>query len=193
MNLAVLVSGRGSNLQAILDAGLAVTVVVSNVADAKALDIAMAHGVETLVLREKARGERDQRLVHELAQRDIELIALAGYNRIFTPEVPRAFPNRILNIHPSLLPSFPGLAPIPQQSALQAGVKIAGCTVHIVTADLDAGPIVAQAAVPVLPDDTVETLSARILEQEHRVFPEVLRKFMQGKLRVSGNRAWLLD
>ncbi|HEU0167549.1 MAG TPA: phosphoribosylglycinamide formyltransferase [Chloroflexota bacterium] len=193
MTVAILVSGRGSNLKAILEAGIPVRVVVSNVSEAPALSIATAHGVETLVLAERSRTERDQHLLRELAQRQVDLIALAGYNRVFTDAVPEAFPNRILNIHPSLLPAFPGLNPGPQRDALEAGVKLAGCTVHIVTAALDAGPIVAQSAVSVLPDDSVESLSARILEQEHILFPRTIRAVMQGKLRVEGNRAWLLD
>jgi phosphoribosylglycinamide formyltransferase-1 len=193
LNLAALVSGRGSNLRAILEAGLPVRAVLSNVPDAPALDIARQHHVETVILRERNRQERDQHLLRELAAREVDLLALAGYNRIFSPAVPAAYPNRILNIHPSLLPSFPGLAPVPQRSALEAGVKIAGCTVHIVTNDVDAGPIVAQATVPVLPDDSVESLSQRILVQEHRLFPQTLRAVLAGKLKVEGNRAWLLD
>jgi phosphoribosylglycinamide formyltransferase-1 len=195
--LAVLVSGRGSNLQAILDAGVEAALVVSNVKDAPALAIARAHGVETLVQpspREVGgREQRDQLLVQDLRARGVTLLALAGYNQILSSCLLEAFPNRIVNVHPSLLPAFAGgMAPAPQRQALEYGVKVSGCTVHLVTADVDAGPILAQACVPVLPDDTVESLADRILVQEHRLLPEVLRQLLAGELAIDGRRAAIL-
>ncbi|HEX6512549.1 MAG TPA: phosphoribosylglycinamide formyltransferase [Chloroflexota bacterium] len=193
MNLAVLVSGRGSNLQAILEAGLPVRIVVSNNPAAQALEIARDRAVETLVQPKAGREERDARLVEELRARDVGLIALAGYNQVLSGCVLEAFPNRIVNVHPSLLPAFAGgMAPQPQRMALEYGVKVAGCTVHLVTAEVDAGPILAQASVPVLTDDTVESLSERILQQEHRLFPDVLRQMLTHRLVLDGRRATLL-
>jgi len=197
VSLAVLASGRGSNLEAVLKAGLPVRVAVSNNPEALALEIAREHGVETLLQpspREVgSREERDRLLLRELEARSVDLIALAGYNQILTPVLLDAFPNRIVNVHPSLLPAFAGgMAPEPQRQALAYGVKISGCTVHLVTADVDAGPILAQACVPVLPDDTVETLSDRILEQEHRLLPEVLGQLMAGRLVLNGRRTAIL-
>ena len=183
--IAVLVSGRGSNLQAILEAGLPVRAVVSNNPQAAALEVARKHGVEALVQPKLPRSERDDLLVSELRARDVGLIALAGYNQILSACVLDAFPERVVNVHPSLLPAFGGgMAPEPQRQALEYGVKVSGCTVHLVTADVDAGPILAQACVPVLHDDTVDSLSARILVEEHRLFPNVLRRLMSGELPV---------
>jgi phosphoribosylglycinamide formyltransferase 1 len=193
-DLAVLVSGRGSNLKAILDAGLPVKLVVSNSSEAGGLRIARERGVETLVQpKPKDAGGRERRdglLVDELRRRNVGLLALAGYNQILSDCLLEAFPNRIVNIHPSLLPAFAGgMAPAPQREALEYGVKVSGCTVHLVTAELDAGPILAQACVPVLAGDTVETLSQRILVEEHRLLPEVLRGLMGGRLALEGRRA----
>jgi phosphoribosylglycinamide formyltransferase 1 len=195
--LAVLASGRGSNLRAILDAQVPVRLVASNNPDAAALDIARQHGVETLVQPKPSevggREQRDQLLVHELMSRGVDLLALAGYNQILSNCLLDAFPGRIVNIHPSLLPAFAGgMAPAPQRAALEHGVKVSGCTVHVVTADVDGGPILAQACVPVLPDDTVESLSDRILEQEHRLLPEVLQQLMNGSLLVNGRKVTIL-
>jgi phosphoribosylglycinamide formyltransferase 1 len=196
-NLAVLVSGRGSNLEAILQAGLPVTLVASNNAEAGALRIAQRQGVETMVQPKPrdvgGRAQRDALLLRELQRRDVGLLALAGYNQILSACLLEAFPARIVNVHPSLLPAFAGgMAPEPQRQALEYGVKVSGCTVHLVTADVDAGPILAQACVPVLPDDTVESLSDRILAEEHRLLPAVLRQVMAGSLALDGRRAAIL-
>jgi phosphoribosylglycinamide formyltransferase-1 len=194
--IGVLVSGRGSNLQAILEAiargelQAQVGLVISSRATAPALAIAADHGIpaRTLRLRDFAnRAELGAAIVATLRDAGVELIVLAGYNLIFDPCVVRAFPNRILNIHPSLLPAFAGgMAPKPQAEALAAGVKISGCTVHYVTDDVDAGPILAQAAVPVLDDDTVETLSARILAEEHRLLPLAIALALSGRVHIAG-------
>jgi len=183
VKLAVLVSGRGSNLAAILEAGVPVELVVCNVPEAPAIQIAADHHVPVYLQPRPAeaggRAARDQLLVDELRRRDIGLLALAGYNQILSESVVDAYPGRIVNVHPSLLPAFVGgMAPVPQRQALEQGVKVSGCTVHLVTREVDAGPILAQATVPVLPDDTVESLSQRILAQEHRLLPEVLRELL---------------
>ena len=179
--LGVLISGRGSNLKAIIDAieqqtlDASIAVVISNRADAPGLDHAIKAGIETLVLSHKAyatREDYDRALVAELQQRDVALVCLAGFMRIFSPVFVDAFPNRILNIHPSLLPKYAGLQP--QQQALDDGAAVSGATVHIVNKDLDAGPIVRQREVPVLPGDTARTLADRILEVEHALYPEAI-------------------
>src|SRR6185503_12814987 len=176
--LAVLISGRGSNLQAIIDAiqtgrlDASIVVVVSNRPEARGLARARAAGIETLVLDAKAypdRGACDRAIAGALREREVELVCLAGYMRLVGPPLLEAFPQRILNIHPSLLPCFRGLDA--QRQALDHGVRVSGATVHLVTADLDDGPIVLQAAVPVLERDTVESLAARILVEEHRIYP----------------------
>lgn len=193
--LGVLISGRGSNLQAILDAvaagrlDAAVAVVIANKADAYGLERARAAGVETAVLSHKgyaSREDYDRALVAELRARDVGLVCLAGFMRLLTPVFVDAFPNAILNVHPSLLPSFPGVD-APRQ-AVEHGVKVSGVTVHLVTADLDAGPIVLQSVVPVLPGDTPETLAARILPEEHRAYVEAIRTILDGRWRVEGRR-----
>ena len=199
--LAVMVSGRGSNLDAIFraiergDLHARVTLVISSRSDAPALEIAREHGAEARVIAPKtfaSRAEAGAAIVAALHDAEVEAVALAGYKPILDASVVAAYPNRILNVHPSLLPAFAGgMAPKPQADALAAGVKISGCTVHIVTAEVDAGPIVAQAAVPVLDDDTVETLSARILAEEHRLLPLALEWLLSGRLRIGENRAWL--
>jgi phosphoribosylglycinamide formyltransferase-1 len=178
--IAILLSGRGSNFAAIarnvaagvIDAEIAV--VISNRPGAAGIALAEQLGLPALVVpsQGKQREEYDRLLVAELQQRNVDLVCLAGFMRLLSPTFVRAFPNRILNIHPSLLPSFPGLEA--QRQALEHGVKITGCTVHYVDENLDAGPILLQAAVPVLPDDTVETLSARILVEEHRLYTEAI-------------------
>lgn len=184
--LGVLLSGRGSNFQAILRAiqdgrlEAEIAVVISNVPDAPGLAYAAAQGLKTVALNSKGvkRAEFDQLLVAELDRAQVDLVVLAGYMRLLSPEFVQHYEGRMLNIHPSLLPSFKGLHA--QKQALEAGVKIAGCTVHYVDTEMDTGPILMQAAVPVLTDDTEETLSARILEQEHQLYPaaiaEALRK-----------------
>ena len=180
--LAVLISGRGSNLKAVIDAiaagGLEATmaVVISNLADAPGLDHARAAGIETLVLSHKAYASRedfDRAMVQALNARGVSLVCLAGFMRLLSPVFVDAFPDRILNIHPSLLPKYPGLHP--QQQALDDGARVSGATVHFVNKDLDAGPVVRQREVPIVPGDTVDTLAARILEVEHRLYPEAIQ------------------
>jgi phosphoribosylglycinamide formyltransferase 1 len=194
-NVGVLISGRGSNLQAIicavaegrLDARLAV--VISNRADAAGLQKARDAGIETVCLSHRdfaAREDYDRRLVEELRARDVRLVCLAGFMRLLSPVLVGAFPNAILNIHPSLLPAFPGLDA--QHQAWQHGVKVTGATVHLVDCDLDAGPIVLQSAVPVLDTDTADTLAARILIEEHRIYPEAIRMILAGGWRIVGRR-----
>ena len=194
-NLGVLISGRGSNLQAIIDVIAAgrldarVRVVISNRADAQGLVRAQDAGIETLVISHRAFASRerfDGAVVAELAAREVALVCLAGFMRLLSPAFISAYPNRILNIHPALLPAFPGLDA--QHQAWEHGVKITGATVHIVTADLDAGPIVLQKAVPVFDDDSAETLAARILEEEHRIYPEAIGIVLDGEWRIEGRR-----
>jgi phosphoribosylglycinamide formyltransferase 1 len=193
--LAVLISGRGSNLQAILDAvsdgslDATVSVVVSNRADAPGLLRARQAGVETLVLDHRAwpsRAAFDEALADSLLVHDVGLVCLAGFMRLLGPSLLDRFPQRVLNVHPSLLPAFPGLDA--QRQAWEHGVTVAGATVHLVTPDLDAGPIVMQAAVPVLPDDTPDRLAARILVEEHRIYPLAIATLLRGGWRVDGRR-----
>ena len=193
--LGVLISGRGSNLQALIDAirsgalDATIAVVISNRADAPGLDRARRAGIETLVIDHRGwatRDDFDQALVRELRARGVRLVCLAGFMRRFGPPMLEAFPNAILNIHPSLLPAFPGLEP--QRKALDHGVQVSGVTVHLVTADLDAGPIVLQRAVPVLADDTPDTLAARILVEEHKAYPEAVARVLAGGWTVEGRR-----
>ena len=196
--IGVLVSGRGSNLQAILRAiesgelRARVSLVISSRHDAPALEIAARAGVATRVIVPKdfsSRAEAGAAIVAALRAADVRLVALAGYKPILDASVVRAFPHAILNVHPSLLPAFAGgMAPRPQMEALAAGVKLSGCTVHFVTEEVDAGPIIAQATVPVLDDDTVESLSARILVEEHRLLPQALGLALSGHLKVEGKR-----
>ena len=200
MSVVVLISGRGSNLQALLEAGIPVSAVVSNVAGAGGLAIAAKHGVPTLVVKHNDFATREafeDVLVREIDRFTPDLVVHAGFMRITTARYVDHYAGRALNIHPSLLPSFTGLHT--HERALAAGVKVHGCTVHLVTVDLDAGPIVLQAAVPVLPGDTVEALSARVLRQEHVVYPRAVRWFLEGKavvengkVRVNGNDAQLV-
>jgi phosphoribosylglycinamide formyltransferase 1 len=189
--IAILVSGRGSNMQAILDARLPVeiAVVVSNNPGAKALDLARARGLPTATVNHRDYAERaafDSALAENLAGFRPDLVVLAGFMRILTEPFLARFGGRILNIHPSLLPAFPGTGT--HRRALDAGVRLHGCTVHFVTPALDHGPIVIQAAVPVLPDDDEQKLAARVLEQEHRIYPLAVRWFAEGKLTIDGGR-----
>jgi phosphoribosylglycinamide formyltransferase 1 len=193
--IGVLISGRGSNLQAIIDAiadgrlHASIAVVISNRADAAGLARAQAAGIETLVVTHKSFPDRaayDAALASELKKRGVVLVCLAGFMRLLGATFIDAFPNAVLNIHPSLLPAFPGMDA--QRRALEHGVKVAGVTVHFVTTDLDAGPIVLQAAVRVEDDDTAETLSARILEQEHRLYPQAIALVLKGEWRLEGRR-----
>jgi phosphoribosylglycinamide formyltransferase-1 len=193
--LAVLISGRGSNLQALIDAiadgrlSATIAVVISNRADAAGLERARAAGIETITLSHRAfanRNDYDRALARELQVRDVGVVCLAGFMRLIGAPLIEAFPNRILNIHPSLLPAFPGLDA--QQQAIDHGVKVSGVTVHLVTAELDGGPIVVQRAVPVMPGDTAGTLAARILEQEHLAYPEAVQMILDRGWRVEGRR-----
>ena len=193
--LGVLISGRGSNLQAIIDAIAAgtldasIAVVISNKAEAVGLTRALAAGLPTEVLDHKAfasRRDYDSAVVALLRRHDVGLVCLAGFMRLLGPGFIEAFPNAVLNVHPSLLPAFPGVDA--QRQALEHGVKVAGCTVHVVTAELDAGPIIAQSAVPVFPADTVESLAARILVEEHRLYPEAIGLVLAGGWRVEARR-----
>jgi phosphoribosylglycinamide formyltransferase-1 len=191
----VLISGRGSNLQSIVDAiaqgrlRARIAVVISNRAGAYGLERARAAGIEALVLDHKAfasRDDYDAQIARELTARGVGLVCLAGFMRLVGRGLLDAFPNAVLNIHPSLLPAFPGLDA--QRQAFDHGVTVAGATVHLVTGELDGGPIVAQAAVPVLETDTVETLAARILVEEHRIYPEAIARVLAGGWRLEGRR-----
>ena len=193
--LGVLISGRGSNLQALVDAirdgrlDAVVAVVISNRPSAPGLEIARRAGIEALCIDHRTAASRDdhERVVaRELRARDVGLVCLAGYMRLIGTPLLEAFPQAILNIHPSLLPSFPGLDA--QRQALEYGVKVTGATVHFVTGELDGGPIVVQRAVPVLDGDTDAALAARILVEEHRAYPEAVRLVLSGRWRVEGRR-----
>lgn len=193
--LGVLISGRGSNLQALIDAvndgrlRARIAVVISNKAAAQGLARAAEAGIETLVVDHRAESSRDaydRRLAAELAARGVRLVCLAGFMRLVGAPLLDAFPNAVLNVHPSLLPAFPGVDA--QRQALEHGVGVSGATVHLVTGELDGGPIVLQAAVPVREEDTVDTLSARILEEEHRIYPRAAQMILDGGWRLEGRR-----
>jgi len=194
--IAIMISGRGSNMAALLDAiregrlDAEAGVVISNIEDAAGLTRARQQGVETLVISHKsrAREEHDREIVAELSRRGVSLVCLAGYMRLLSPHFVRSFENRILNIHPSLLPAFPGIDA--QRQALEHGVKITGCTVHIVDEQLDHGPIVMQRAVEVLEGDTVESLTSRILEQEHQIYPLAVSRVLSEGFGVKGRRTF---
>ncbi len=198
----MLASGRGSNLQAVIDAVEAgrvnaqIVAVISNKREAHALERARTHGLIGIFLdpkpfagRPESRELYDRAILDLLRKHDVELVLLAGYMKIVTSVLIDAYKNRMMNIHPSLLPAFPGLEV--QQKALAWGVKIAGCTVHFVTEGVDEGPIIIQAAVPVLDHDSPETLAARILQQEHIIYPQAVRLFAEGRLRVEGRRVFV--
>jgi phosphoribosylglycinamide formyltransferase 1 len=199
----VLISGRGSNLRALVEAAIPVSAVISNRADAAGIEFARSHGIPVSVVAHTAYPTRerfDEALAADIDRYAPRLVALAGFMRILTPAFTQRYEARLLNIHPSLLPAFPGLHT--HARALEAGVRVHGCTVHFVTSELDHGPIVIQAAVPVLPGDEEERLAARVLAQEHRIYPEAVRWFLEGKLvlergtvRVSehGARQWRFD
>ena len=198
--LGVLVSGSGTNLQAIIDAiesghvPADIRLVVCNRQTAKALERAERHGLPAEVVDHRAFPSResfDEHVVGLLRDRGVELVCLAGFDRLLSPTFIRAFPERILNIHPALLPAFPGLHA--QRQALEYGVRIAGATVHIVDEKTDHGPIIIQAAVPVYSDDTVDTVTERILAEEHRIYPEAICLFAEGRVRIEGRRARILD
>jgi phosphoribosylglycinamide formyltransferase-1 len=195
--LGILLSGRGSNFEAIADNVAAgripaeIAVVISNRPQARGLETARARGLNAVSIPSKGldREVYDRLVVEELRQHQVDVVCLAGFMRLLSAYFVRQFPQRILNIHPALLPSFPGLDA--QDQALQHGVKITGCTVHFVDEDLDSGPILAQAAVPVFNDDTVETLSARILLQEHRIYSEAINLVLSGKFHIESRRVIL--
>jgi phosphoribosylglycinamide formyltransferase-1 len=195
LKLGVLISGSGTNLQAIIDAigrgevHAEIRLVISNRADAYGLQRARQAGIPTRVIdhrRFESREAFDRQLAAELTGAGVELVILAGFMRLLSNVMLRAFPNRIMNIHPALLPSFPGLHV--QKAAAEYGVRFSGCTVFFVTEGVDDGPIIIQAVVPVYDDDTEETLSARILAQEHRIFPRAIALFQQGRLEVVGRK-----
>jgi phosphoribosylglycinamide formyltransferase-1 len=192
--LGILLSGRGSNFEAIAEnirqgrLRAEIAAVISNRAEARGIEIARERGLQPMVLPSKGveREEYDGRLVSELQNRGVDLVCLAGFMRLLTPVFCRAFPLRALNIHPSLLPAFPGLDA--QKQALEHGAKISGCTVHFVDEGLDSGPIVLQAAVPVLDEDTEQTLAARILVEEHRIYSEAIGMILSGRWRIDQRR-----
>ena len=199
LRVAVLASGRGSNLQAVIDAIEAgqvhatIVAVISNKKDAAALERARKHGLPDLFVdpkpfagRPDSREAYDRALLEVLEKHNVELVLLAGYMKIVTAVLVNAYANRMMNIHPSLLPSFPGLEV--QKKAIEWGCKLAGCTVHFVTEGVDEGPIILQAAVPILDGDTPDTLAARILLQEHRIYPRAVQLFSEGRLQVDGRR-----
>lgn len=190
-SLVVLISGRGSNMEALLDARLPgrIAAVISNNPQARGLGVAQARGVATAVVDHRAYPERaafDAALTLEIDRYQPDLVALAGFMRILTAPFIERYRGRLVNIHPSLLPAFPGLDT--HRRALAAGAKTHGCTVHFVTPAVDSGPIIAQAAVPVLPGDTEEILAARVLSEEHRIFPQAVRWFLEGKLRLENGQ-----
>ena len=193
--IAVSISGGGTNLQAIIDAIEAeqldarIEIVLSNRADAYGLMRARNHGIPTEVLDHKKFASReafDETVIEILRSRGVDLVVLAGFMRLLSPVFVKAYSNRIMNIHPALLPAFPGLHV--QKRAVEHGVRFSGCTVHFVNEECDEGPIIIQAVVPVFPDDTEESLAARILKQEHRIFPRAIQLYSEGRLRVEGRR-----
>ena len=196
IRIGVLVSGRGSNLQAIIDniesgsLSAEIAVVISDQADAYSLERAKKHAVPAVQVSSKGykgkRDEYDALLVKELQKHNVELVVLAGFMRIITPTLLKAFPSRVMNIHPALLPSFPGLHV--QKAAIEHGVKFSGCTVHFVDEGMDTGPIIIQAVVPILDCDTEDSLSARILRQEHKIYSRAIQFYAEGKLKVEGRR-----
>ncbi|HEV2171283.1 MAG TPA: phosphoribosylglycinamide formyltransferase [Candidatus Binatus sp.] len=195
VKLGVLISGGGTNLQAIIDAirrgdlKAEVRIVISNRADAQGLERARRHGIETAVIEHRkfaSRDDFDRAVLAALRERAVELVALAGFMRLLSQVMLDAFPGRIMNIHNSLLPSFPGIHG--PKDAIEYGVKLAGCSVFFVTPGVDVGPVIIQAAVPVLPADDEDKLAARILQQEHRIFPHAIALFQQGRLEIQGRR-----
>jgi phosphoribosylglycinamide formyltransferase 1 len=195
MNVGILISGRGSNMVALADAvaegrvtGARVRLVLSDQAGAAGLGLARERGIEALAVerRGRTREEHEREVVAALRERGVELVCLAGYMRLLSPRFLEAFRGRVLNIHPSLLPAFPGLDA--QRQAIEHGVRLSGCTVHFVDETLDGGPIITQRAVPVLDSDTPETLSARILDEEHQAYPEALALVCSGRYEVVGRR-----
>ncbi len=201
LKIAVLVSGRGSNLQAIIDniekcaLTVELAVVISDQPDAYALERARKHNIPAVHVSSRGfkgkRDEYDALLVEELRKRNVDLVCLAGFMRIISPTLIKAFPNRILNIHPALLPAFPGLHV--QKAAIDHGVKFSGCTVHFVDEGMDTGPIIIQAVVPILDGDTEDTLSERILKQEHKIYSRAIQLYAEGRLKIEGRRVVFTD
>lgn len=198
VSLGVLISGGGTNLQAIIDAieakklAAKIEIVFSNKADAYGLVRAKKHELPTAVLDHKAflsREAYDQTVVDLLRARGVELVVLAGFMRLLSPVFVKAYSNRIMNIHPALLPSFPGLNV--QKKAVEHGVRFSGCTVHFVNEECDEGPIIIQAVVPVFPDDTEASLAARILKQEHQIYPRAIQLYSEGRLRIEGRKVFV--
>jgi len=193
--IGILISGRGSNMVALVEAAQAgrfdadVALVISNEKEAPGLEKARSLGVEAIVVdhrESKTREEHDMKMAAELKKRKVDLVCLAGYMRILSPSFICEFAGRIMNIHPALLPAFPGLDV--QQKAIDWGVKFSGCTVHFVDEKVDHGPIIVQSVVPVLDGDTAQSLAARILKEEHRIYAEAVRSFFEGKLKITGRR-----
>ncbi|MBK9708913.1 MAG: phosphoribosylglycinamide formyltransferase [Acidobacteria bacterium] len=193
--IGILISGRGSNMVALAEAvsvgkvpGAEIALVISNIETAAGLERARERGIEGIFLNHKGktREEHDRAMAAELHRRSVDLVCLAGYMRLLSPWFIREFEHRVLNIHPSLLPSFPGLDA--QGQAIEYGVKASGCTVHLVDEQLDHGPIIKQAVVPVMPGDTAGSLSARILDEEHRIYPEAVALIVSGNYRIDGRR-----
>jgi phosphoribosylglycinamide formyltransferase-1 len=201
INIAVLVSGRGSNLQAIIDniengtiPNASVSLVISDIKDAYALERAKNHGIDAIFIDPASYPDKagfESKILDFHKEYNIGLVLLAGYMRVVGPTLLASFKGRMINIHPALLPSFPGLHG--QQQAFDHGVKVSGCTVHFVDEGVDTGPIIIQRCVPVLEDDTRETLASRILEQEHKIFPEAVRLFVRGKLNIEGRKVRVVE
>ncbi|MBI4685012.1 MAG: phosphoribosylglycinamide formyltransferase [Nitrospirae bacterium] len=200
LKLGVLASGRGSNFQAIIDEiekkklQASVELLITDNPDAYAIERAKKHNIRHLYINPKESASRDdffKKIADELKSKGVELVILAGFMRVVKKPLIDAFPNRIMNIHPALLPAFPGLHG--QKQAVDYGAKISGCTVHFVDEGMDTGPVIIQAAVPVLPDDTEDTLSERILSFEHKIFPEAIRLFSEGRLEVKGRKVLIKD
>lgn len=195
LKLGVLISGNGSNLQSIIDhiekgkLKAVIKIVISNNPDAFGIPRAQKHKIKTEILKQKdfkSKEEFDQNIIKILQENSVDLVVLAGFMRIISPAFLRAFPHRIMNIHPALLPSFPGLHA--QKQAFDYGAKLTGCTVHFVDEGVDTGPIIIQAVVPVYDDDTQESLTERILEEEHRIYPQAIQLFADGKLQIQGRK-----
>ncbi len=200
LKLGVLISGSGSNLQSIIDniekgaLNAVIKIVISNNPAAYGLSRAQKHGLPAAILKcedFQTREDFDTALIDLLKSRDVDLVVLAGFMRILTPVFLQAFPLKIINIHPALLPSFPGVHG--QKDALEYGVKFSGCTVHFVDEEIDAGPIIIQSVVPVLQNDTKETLAARILKEEHRIYPRAIQFFAEGRIKISGRKVQIKD
>ncbi|OHE24420.1 MAG: phosphoribosylglycinamide formyltransferase [Syntrophobacterales bacterium RBG_19FT_COMBO_59_10] len=200
IGIGVLVSGSGSNLQSIIDhieggkLDAEIRIVLSNNPEAYALERCRKHRIPTAVVdhrRFASREEFDRRVIEVLAASGVELVVMAGFMRVLSSEFFRAFPMKIMNIHPALLPSFPGIHV--QQKAVEYGVKFSGCTVHFADEGVDTGPIIIQAAVPVDPDDTAETLAARILKEEHRIYPQAIQYYAEGRIEIEGRKVRVRD